>query len=69
MPRKETKRLIQKGTVLEDSVIQDSPAHPATDTSSIELMKADNDVGRGAVKLRTALDTRVNSVGGVNAAG
>lgn len=66
--RTKAKRLIQGGFVVVDSGVEDSPARQVTDQASIELLDTDTDVGRGAVKLRAALDAWPIPVEGATAA-
>lgn len=66
--RTKAKRLIQAGFVAVDGAVQTSPAHKVSGESAISLLQTDDDVGRGAVKLRAALDTWDLPVSGAIAA-
>lgn len=66
--RTKAKRLIQAGSVTVDHAVQTSPAHKVSGDSEISLLQTDDDVGRGAIKLRAALDSWNIPVSGANAA-
>jgi len=66
--RTKAQRLIRDGAVLVDGVVRFSPAYSVDAESDISLLRTDTDVGRGALKLRAALDTWDISVAGENAA-
>lgn len=66
--RTKAQRLIREGAVLVDGVTTTSPAHSVRGDSDISLLRTDTDVGRGALKLRAALDTWDIPVSGVTAA-
>ena len=66
--RTKAKRLVQAGSVVVDGTVQSSPAHKVSADSEISLLQTDDDVGRGALKLRAALDSWNIPVTGANAA-
>lgn len=66
--RTKAQRLIREGAVFVDGVMTTSPAHSVRVESDISLLRTDTDVGRGALKLRAALDTWDIPVAGMNAA-